>query len=183
MAREEAATPIDPYYVQAEDRLDDIAPQLKKALDLSDADFERMSPEVRNLLSARRKLGHGWLDDFEVVVEVVSNERCQCGVAVGQCVVLDMRHRIKPEKTTAPMCMHLLAPVLAIFYMSFDRAAEGLNPLTCIWKFFECTDTGDDEGRSKARTRVFLRLADSHVPVWQRDVTGLAGAGREGGAA
>lgn len=182
MATDETAPPIDPYYVQADDRLDDIAPQLKKALELSDEDFARMSPEVRNLLSARRRLGHTWLDDFEVVVEVVSNERCRCGVEVGQRVVLDMRHRIKPEKTTAPMCMHMLAPVLAIFYMSFDRAAEGLNPLTCIWKFFECSDTGDDEGRSKARTRVFLRLAGTHQPVWQRDVRGLADAARDGGA-
>lgn len=171
-----ADPPIDPFYVQPDDRLDDIAEPLKRALDLDDADFERMSPEVRNLLSARRKLGVSWLDDFEVVVEVVSNGRCACGVAPGQQVVLDMRHRIKTEKSTAPLCMHLLSPVLAIFYMSFDRAAEGLNPLTCIWRFFECTDTGDDEGREKARTRVFLRTADTHQPVWARDL----GARRSG---
>jgi uncharacterized repeat protein (TIGR04076 family) len=161
-----ATAPIDPYYVQPDDRLDDIAEPLKRALDLTDEDFRRMSPEVRNLLSARRKLG----------VEVVSNGRCRCGVAPGQQVVLDMRHRIKPEKSTAPMCLHMLSPVLAIFYMSFDRAAEGLNPLTCIWRFFDCTDTGDDDGRDKARTRVFLRTSDTHEPVWIRDL----GAARTG---
>tara|TARA_R110002110_G_scaffold10333_3_gene50708 strand:+ start:4828 stop:5349 length:522 start_codon:yes stop_codon:yes gene_type:complete len=148
-----------------EDGLDDIREPLSKALNLTPDDFDRMSPEVKNLLSGRRNLGVTWLDDYEVVVEVVSNERCACGVSPGQKTVFDMRHRIKPEKSDAPMCMHMLAPILPIFYMTFDRASEGLNPLTRIWNHYECGDTGDDDGASKARTLVYLRRSDTHEIV------------------
>ncbi|MFM8990471.1 MAG: hypothetical protein ACKOUS_12720 [Alphaproteobacteria bacterium] len=129
----------------------DVRAALKRALGLRDEDFDRISPEMRHLLGVRRHLGNTWLDDFEVVLEITSNGRCGCGVAPGQVVVFDMRHRVKPEKSTAPLCMHLLAPVLAIFYMTFDRAADGLNPVTSIWRFFDCLDTGEDLGREKAR--------------------------------
>lgn len=149
----------------ADDPLDDVREPLKRALDLDDGDFERMSPEVKNLLSGRRRLGVGWLDEYEVVVEVVGNETCRCGVETGQVVVFDMRHRIKTEKSTAPLCLHLLSPILAVFYMSFDRASEGLNPVSRVWNHYQCLDTGDDQGAGKARTLVYLRRADSHEIV------------------
>jgi len=148
----------------------DVRAALKRALGLRDEDFDRISPEMRHLLGVRRHLGNTWLDDFEVVLEITSNGRCGCGVAPGQVVVFDMRHRVKPEKSTAPLCMHLLAPVLAIFYMTFDRAADGLNPVTSIWRFFDCLDTGEDLGREKARARVYLRTSDTHQPVMMRDL-------------
>ena len=161
-----------PYpYPDPDTRLDgDVREALKRALGLRDEDFARISPEMKHLLGVRRHLGNTWLDDFEVVVEITSNERCGCGVTPGQIVVFDMRHRIKPEKSNAPLCMHLLAPVLAVFYMTFDRAAEGLNPVTSIWRFYECLDTGDDLGKGKARARVYLRTADTHRPVMIRDL-------------
>lgn len=149
----------------ADDPLDDVRAPLTRALALDDADFERMSPEVKNLLSGRRRLGVGWLDAYEVVVEVLSNESCACGVAAGQKVVFDMRHRIKTEKSDAPLCMHMLTPILPIFYMSFDRASEGLNPVSRVWNHYECLDTRDDDGASKARTLVYLRRADTHEIV------------------
>ena len=147
------------------DGLEELREPLSKALDLSDEDFDRLSPEVKNLLSGRRRLGVTWLDDYEVVAEVIRNDGCGCGVKPGQIAVFDMRHRIKPEKSDMPLCMHLLSPVLAVFYMSFDRASEGLNPLTRIWNHYECTDTRDDNGDSKAILKVHLRRADSHEPV------------------
>ena len=47
----------------------------------------------------------------------------RAGVKIGQKAVFDMRHRLKPELSDMVCCMNLLAPVLAIFYMSFDRAS------------------------------------------------------------
>ncbi len=168
---------VDPFYVQPDDELEDMQPQLKRALALSDADFARLSPEVRNLFAARRRLGHSWLDDYEVVVEIVSNPGgCTCGVAPGQRIVLSMRHAIKPELSDAPLCVHLLSPILAVFYMTFDRASEGLNPLTPIWRFYECPHTGEDGGAAKARCRVHLRRADTHEPVEARILPGTAGS-------
>lgn len=157
-------------YPDPDPDLSEVRDALKRALALSDDDIARMAPEAKHLLGIRRRLGNTWLDDFEVVVEVTSNESCACGVAEGQIVVFDMRHRIKPEKSTAPLCMHMLAPVLAVFYMTFDRAAEGLNPVSGIWRFYDCTDTRDDLGKTKARTRVFLRTSDTHQPVMMRDI-------------
>ncbi len=141
----------------ANDDLADIRPHLERALDLHPEDVARISPEAKKLLTIRRRLGHTWLDDYEVVVEVLSSETCPCGVAPGQVVVFDMRHSIQYDKSTAPLCMHMLSPILAVFYMTFDRAAEGLNPISGIWQFYDCLDTGDDDGKGKTRTRVYLR--------------------------
>jgi hypothetical protein len=86
----------------------------------------------------------------------------------GQRLVFDMRHKVKPALSDAPLCVHLMAPVLSIFYMTFDRAAEGLNPLTCVWRYVECPMTGSDEGASKARAEVHIRDAETHAPVTAR---------------
>ena len=162
-------TPIDPFYVQVDDELEEMQPQLKRALEFTDEEFARLSPEVRNLFAARRHLGHSWLDDYQVVVEITGNGGgCKCGVAAGQKIVLDMRHKLIPTLTDAPFCVHLLSPILSIFYMTFDRAAEGLNPMTCVWRYHECPHTGSDEGRSKARCQVYLRRADTHELVTDR---------------
>jgi uncharacterized repeat protein (TIGR04076 family) len=144
-----------------DDDLEDIQPQLKRALDLSPEDIARLTPEAKKLLTIRRRLGNTWLDDYEVVVEVLSNDTCACGVKAGQVVVFDMRHSIQYDKSTAPLCMHMLAPILAVFYMTFDRAAEGLNPISGIWQYFDCPDTADDDGKGKARTRVYMRRTDT----------------------
>ena len=160
---------IDPYYVQEDDNLDDMAETLKPALQFTDADLARLSPEAKNLFSARRHLGIDWLDRYEIVVTVTSSPGgCGCGVAPGQKIVFDMRHKVKPELSDAPLCVHLMSPVLSIFYMTFDRAAEGLNPLTCIWRYIECPMTGDDEGATKARAEVTIRDAKTHEPVIAR---------------
>jgi uncharacterized repeat protein (TIGR04076 family) len=164
---------IDPYYVQEDDHLADMAEVLKPALEFTDADLERLSPEARNLFSARRRLGIDWLDRYEVVMTVTrSPSGCGCGVREGQKIVFDMRHKVKPELSDAPLCVHLMAPALSLFYMSFDRAAEGLNPLTCVWRYIECPITGC-HGESKALAEVSLRRTDTHEPVVER----ILGAG------
>ena len=154
------------YHFKTDYLKDDELPELKKplskALDLKEDDFNRLSPEVKNLLSGRRRIGVNWLDDYEVVAEVISDKGCTCGVKIGQKAVFDMRHRLKPEHSDIVCCMHLLAPVLAVFYMSFDRASEGLNPVTRIWTHYECLQTNDALAKNKARVRVFLRDAKTH---------------------
>lgn len=173
---------IDPYYVQADDYLDDIQPNMERALGLTREDVMRMSPEARNLFSARRKLGNSWLDDYEVVVECTeTGADCTCGMQVGQQLVFDMRHKIVPEKSTAPLCVHMMSPVLSIFYMTFDRAAEGLNPFTCVWKFQECPVTGAGNGTGKSKTRAWLRDRKTGEEMTDR-VLPAARAIAEGGA-
>ncbi len=163
---------IDPYYVQPEDHLADMAPQLERALGLTEDDLARLSPEARNLFSARRHLGHTWLDDYEIVVEVThAPGGCACGMQVGQKIVFDMRHKVKPALSDAPLCLHLMSPVLSIFYMTFDRAAEGLNPLTCIWRYVECPVTGPDHGAGKALAQIHMRRVDTLEPVTARILT------------
>lgn len=169
--------PIDPYYVQEDDNLDEMAETLKPALEFTDQDLARLSPEAKNLFSGRRHLGLGWLDRYEIVVEITSSPGgCACGVAKGQKIVFDMRHKVKAELSDAPLCVHLMSPVLSIFYMTFDRAAEGLNPLTCIWRYVECPMTGDDLGQSKARAEVHIRDAETHEPVTARILAQREGA-------
>ena len=161
--------PIDPDYVQEDDNLDEMAETLKPALQFKDGDIARLSPEAKNLFSGRRHLGLGWLDRYEIVMDITSSPGgCDCGMQEGQRIVFDMRHKVKPALSTAPLCVHLMAPALSLFYMTFDRAAEGLNPLTCIWRYIECPMTGDDLGESKARAEVHIRDAETHEPVTER---------------
>ena len=168
---------IDPYYVQPDDTLADMAPQLKRALGLTEDDLARLSPEARNLFSARRHLGHTWLDDYEIVVEVTKAPGgCACGIKEGQKIVFDMRHKVKPALSDAPLCLHLMSPVLSIFYMTFDRAAEGLNPFTCVWRYQECPITGPDDGAHQTRTRAFLRDRKTKEVVYQRHLPRSEGA-------
>jgi hypothetical protein len=168
---------VDPYYVQPEDTLEDMQPNLERALGLTRADLEKMSLEARNLFSARRKLGHTWLDDYEVVVECTEvGPQCGCGIQKGQQLVFDMRHKVLPAESTAPLCVHLMAPVLPIFYMTFDRAAEGLNPFTCVWRYQECPITGPDDGAHQTRTRAFLRDRKTKEVVYQRHLSKPEGA-------
>lgn len=163
---------IDPYYVQEDDYLDDMKVKLKRALGLTEDDLKKLSPEARNLFSARRKLGYTWLDDYEMALEVKScSGGSRCGVQEGQKIVFDIRHKVKPELSDAPLCVHLMSPMLSIFYMTFDRAAEGLNPLTCIWRYQECPMTSPDHGGSKALAEIHMRRVDTHEPVTARVLT------------
>ena len=160
---------IDPYYVQEDDYLEEMQPQLKRAMGFTEQDIKNLSPEAKNLFSARRKLGHKWLDDYEIVVEVTSSPGgCKCGIQEGQQLVFDMRHKVKPDLSTAPLCVHMMAPVLSLYYMTFDRAAEGLNPMTCVWKFQECPLTGTGEGASNTKCTSHMRRVDNHEPVTDR---------------
>lgn len=160
---------IDPFYVQADDLLADMQPQLKAALGFADDAFARLSPEARNLFSARRHLGHSWLDDHEIVVEVAEvSPACRCGVKPGQKLVFSMRHVVQTEKSDAPLCLHLMSPVLSIFYMTFDRAAEGLNPLTCVWRFVECPINETPDRGAKTWARISMRRVDTGEPVTAR---------------
>jgi hypothetical protein len=148
-----------------DDALSELKEPLSKALELDEADFNRLSPEVKNLLSGRRRIGVTWLDDYEVVAEIIDDEGCGCGVKIGQKAVFDLRHRLKPELSDMVCCMNILTPVLAIFYMSFDRASEGLNPVTRVWTHYDCLQTNDALAQNKARLRVYLRDAKTHEVV------------------
>jgi hypothetical protein len=159
---------IDPFYVQPEDKLEDMADVLKPALEFTDADLDRLSPEAKNLFAGRRRLGIDWLDRYEVVLKITrSPDGCGCGVREGQHIVFDMRHKVKPALSDAPLCVHLMSPALSLFYMTFDRAAEGLNPMTCVWRYIECPMTGH-LGEAKALAEVSLRTTDTHEPVFKR---------------
>ncbi len=160
---------IDPYYVQEDDHLEEMQERLTQALGFADDAFERLSPEARNLFSARRRLGHRWLDDYEIVVEIAGvSPACHCGVKEGQQLVFSMRHVVQPQKSTAPLCLHLMSPVLSLFYMTFDRAAEGLNPMTCVWRFAECPLNETPDRGAKTWARMSLRRIDTGEIVTAR---------------
>ena len=99
------------------------------------------------------------------MAEVISDNGCDCGVSIGQKAVFDMRHRLKPELSDIVCCMNLLSPVLAVFYMTFDRASEGLNPVTRVWTHYECVKTKDSLAQNKARVKVYLRDSKTHQEV------------------
>ena len=42
-------TPIDPFYVQVDDELEEMQPQLKRALEFTDEEFARLSDEYSGI--------------------------------------------------------------------------------------------------------------------------------------
>lgn len=101
-----------------------------------------------------------WLDRYEVVAEVTSAIHCANMITRGQTFVFDLRGVIKPERSTAKLCLGILARIQPALLMAMDRAADGLHPISPRWNSFDCYDTGIDHG-GMGKVTVTLHLRDA----------------------
>jgi hypothetical protein len=115
----------------------------------------------------------------EIVAEVTSAIHCANFIVAGQVFVFDMHGVIKADKSTANLCLGILARIQPALAMAMDRAAEGLHPISPRWRNFDCYDTGIDHGgMGKVTVKLHLRDAVTHRIL--ADLSAMAGSSGQG---
>lgn len=110
-------------------------------------------------LAAARRFRHpDWHDRFELVATVTSAVHCANFITTGQDYVFDLTGRIKAERSSANLCLGILARLQPALLMAQDRASIGAHPVSAGWRTFDCFDTGlDHGGMGKVCVRFWLR--------------------------
>lgn len=108
----------------------------------------------------------------EILATVTRAEHCANFIRVGQTYAFDLKGRVLPEKSTANLCLGILARLQPALLMAADRASEGLHPISRGWQTFDCFDTGVDYGgMGKVCVRLSLRDAETGAEVANGDQT------------
>ncbi len=97
-----------------------------------------------------------WLTRYEIVAEVTQVAHCANFITVGQIYVFDLRGVLDAGRSTAPLCLGIIAKLHPALLLAADRAASGLHPISPGWRNFDCFDTGIDHGGTG---KIFVRLA------------------------
>ena len=92
----------------------------------------------------------------DVVAEVTLSTHCANFIHVGQVYVFDLRGVLDPRRSTAPLCLGIIARLQPALLLAADRAASGLHPISPDRQNFDCFDTGIDHGGTG---KVFVRLS------------------------
>lgn len=110
-------------------------------------------------LAERQAARHAdWQEKYEIVARVTSAAHCANFLREGQDIVFDLKGRIKPDASTAALCLGLLAKVQPVLLLAADRAARGEHPVSPGWQTVDCFDTGlDHGGMGKVCVRLALR--------------------------
>jgi uncharacterized repeat protein (TIGR04076 family) len=99
-----------------------------------------------------------WNDRYELVAEVTRAEHCANFIKVGQSFVFDLRGRVLPERSSAALCLGILARLEPALLIAQDRAQSGLHPVSPSLQTYDCFDTGlDHGGMGKVCVRFHLR--------------------------
>lgn len=99
------------------------------------------------------------LQRFELVAKVTKAFHCANMIMDGQIFVFDLKGRLDPKRTNAPMCLGILAKLQPALLVVQDRLSEGLYPISPNFRNFDCFDTGIDHGGT-GKVYVELELVD-----------------------
>lgn len=118
-------------------------------------------------LARRRAFRHPeWRERYEIVAEVEVAHHCANFIVTGQNFVFSLDGVLKPGRSTAKLCLGILARIQPALLMAADRAHEGLHPVSPGWNTFDCFDTGIDHGgMGKVTVRLSLRDVATGAPV------------------
>jgi hypothetical protein len=106
----------------------------------------------------RRPRHPEWRARYELVAEVTSGVHCANFIKTGETLVFDLDGVIDAQRSTANLCLGILARIQPALLMAADRAREGLHPVSAGWNSFDCFDTGlDHGGTGKVTVRMRLR--------------------------
>lgn len=86
------------------------------------------------------------IEDCEIVATVTRSFHCANKIKAGETLVFDMKGRLLPEKSSANLCLGIIAKLQPALLMAQDRIAEGLHPISGRFRHFDCFDTGIDHG-------------------------------------
>lgn len=108
--------------------------------------------------SARPAADPRWVERFEVVAEVTTAFHCANHIRTGENFVFDLRGRLDAARSSANLCLGIIAKLQPALMLIQDRAAEGLHPISPGFKNFDCFDTGIDHGGTgKVYVDLYLR--------------------------
>lgn len=96
---------------------------------------------------------------YEIVATVTRAFHCANAIQPGQTFVFDLKGRLDPERSSANLCLGVLARLQPALLLAQDRAAEGLHPVSPKYNSFDCFDTGIDHGGT-GKVFVELHLVD-----------------------
>lgn len=97
-----------------------------------------------------------WQDRFDVVATVTRSFHCANFLREGEEIVFDLTGVIQPERSSAALCLGIVAKLQPALLLVQDRAASGLHPISPGFQTFDCFDTGIDHGGTG---KVFVRLS------------------------
>ena len=118
------------------------------------------------LAQARAPKHPDWLTKYELVTEVTSAVHCANFITTGQTYAFDLNGVIKADRSTANLCLGILARIQPALLMAADRASLGVHPVSAGWHSFDCFDTGlDHGGMGKVTVRMFVRDARTGAVV------------------
>ena len=105
------------------------------------------------------KLDRSTLETCELHATVTRAFHCANKIREGQTFVFDMKGRLLPDKSTANLCLGIIAKLHPAILMAQDRVASGLHPVSPSFNTFDCYDTGIDHGGT-GKVYVQLSLVD-----------------------
>lgn len=113
---------------------------LRQAIGITDADLNKLSPRISNLLSnIANMMGH------RVIAEVTESKYCFQGLKPGDRIVIE-GGKINAEDSTASLCMGAVAPLDEASTLLMDRVAMGWKPDGSVITYTRCHDMGVEHG-------------------------------------
>jgi len=114
----------------------DVRDLIKAHLDITDEDLDNVSPGYSKMLS-----GASELMTWNIVAEVTDSEYCMHKCKVGDKLVFS-GHAVDPVKSTCPLCLGALAPLIDRVHILWDRIFDGRDPNESWVRYSQCYDAG-----------------------------------------
>ena len=102
------------------------------------------------------------IEDCHVVARVTRSFHCANKISAGETFVFDTKGRMLADKSTANLCLGIIAKLQPALLMAQDRIAEGMHPISGSFNTFDCFDTGIDHGGT-GKVYVELTLVDGRT--------------------
>ncbi len=82
----------------------------------------------------------------EIVATVEHARHCANFIKKNESFVFDIDGKLLPEKSSANLCLGMLARIQPALMIAKERVQEGLDPLPVTVPYLDCFDTGIDFG-------------------------------------
>ena len=99
------------------------------------------------------------MDECEIHATVTRAFHCANFIREGETFVFDTKGRLLADRSTANLCLGMVAKLHPALLMAQDRIAAGLHPVSPHFQSFDCFDTGIDHGGT-GKVYVSLSLVD-----------------------
>ena len=96
--------------------------------------------------------------NIEIVAKVAHARHCANFIKKDEIFVFDLEGRLLPSKSTANLCLGMLARIQPALMIAKERFEAGLDPLPVTVPYLDCFDTGIDfGGMGKVTVELSLR--------------------------